>query len=1419
MAELPGAKASGSGDSRVARPARLPWLRTFLTILVVIVLPAVFGYVWFSAVQTEAFERRDRQVLESMAGQLKSELATTETILSFAPTAVRPLPGARCDARSMRDSVAEDRKRVTSYLAVSGRLELAPESFPKRVPCKTPAEPFAGCRLALSLESTGGAKRLEIRVVPATTGPSCAFAGLRASQKLEDAAGFDRLRGEFDTVLVLTPDQGVIPGPGASQAATLRPEFLDASNRPLSVATLFGRGPGGAAPRGEGAPDGSSAGGPASAALAAADEAALPLRRWLGTSFAHLPRTRLLGAEYLTFAVPVKLQLARGAAGNEIDLLLLGLVSEERFRAEAFALGPTAVSVLATGVVAVLLSLPYLKIRFMGRRERLRRSDMALLAASIYLAAVLGTATILHWGARSALRREMDARIVEIAHRVQHDVADEVDAAIVQLRQSQSWPAGTAADPRHEHTQIMAYPLGRLAYPFFESIFVTDASGMQTGVWTRRTSRIPLLALGSRQYFEVAKQTPQSAMDYVFDSVDGKPTGRETAVFAAPIERARPGATPRLGFDVPVANRDGIIALTTILNSLSEAVLPAPYRLVVVDADGHALFRSDGRRNRREDFFADLGMARPALGFAKACDGVPQTVRLLGRLQRMVLCSLDALPVAGSGQRPATLVVLYDFQIVEALALDLFATVLFWGTIVGLGCAAALVVCRVVDRAAFDAFWPTARRSRLYLVCTGALLAVLVVMIRTEWRSATAGYALVAIPAGVLLVLPLAARLLARIPGVAETSPDAPVRPFDRRMHPYAFIVFELALLCVIAVAPAVVVFEDALEAQSVGRRSRSQQEFGQALASRIDEWERELLPVDERPWSVAASDCVDPPAQDLAAQRACLFPKRSVVSAANLAQMNRFRRKTVAQDFVHAFVPRGSTVERTAYLAREHPLCNEPPWGIYPTRDQCRGRALQTVESVPRSECSAFFLLDRSAAPRRFFSLVAQSCLPAGLDVLLPIRRESLAADASSASVSVPDSSPELAWPAIGIASALLVGAFGWLFASIARHILGLDFEGDGVLDRSADVRPTIAALATERPALGEVVRIEPPSPPMRWILIQPPAELRREIDRLPGVWPLDLLRVELVDKRIVEKPDASEAVVVVDGLAVRLDDEVWRRAIERFLAGLRCRAVFVVSPVDPLLHLESVAECAEGSVGAAAKADLPIWAELLRSFERARFAARSEREARALLASDCSVAADGNDRWRLERLRRFVAEETRWNDELFEIGRALVARSDFAELDRSRIEEHLLDAAAPVYQSLWSHCTEEERLLLHQIAREGLANPRQSGVLLRLRRHHLVRANPRFRVMSQTFRRFVLEAVPPEEVTRWEQPHGESTAMRIRGPLLVLAGVAGVLLLLTQQTLVTSTLGLAASAVGTVGALQAVLARAQAARGVLPS
>jgi hypothetical protein len=95
------------------------------------------------------------------------------------------------------------------------------------------------------------------------------------------------------------------------------------------------------------------------------------------------------------------------------------------------------------------------------------------------------------------------------------------------------------------------------------------------------------------------------------------------------------------------------------------------------------------------------------------------------------------------------------------------------------------------------------------------------------------------------------------------------------------------------------------------------------------------------------------------------------------------------------------------------------------------------------------------------------------------------------------------------------------------------------------------------------------------------------------------------------------------------------------------------------------------------------------------------------------------------------------------------------------------------------------DQKLALYQLAETGVVNPRNHTVVAQLLRKELVRRDPTFRVMNETFRRFVEQEMSHESAAEWEHegvllPWGSVSTMVLTLALLPLG-----LMLLTQQQL----------------------------------
>ena len=116
---------------------------------------------------------------------------------------------------------------------------------------------------------------------------------------------------------------------------------------------------------------------------------------------------------------------------------------------------------------------------------------------------------------------------------------------------------------------------------------------------------------------------------------------------------------------------------------------------------------------------------------------------------------------------------------------------------------------------------------------------------------------------------------------------------------------------------------------------------------------------------------------------------------------------------------------------------------------------------------------------------------------------------------------------------------------------------------------------------------------------------------------------------------------------------------------------------------------------------------------------------------------------------------------------------------------------AAEPYYRVLWATCSRDEKLALQQLAEEEVVNPANGHVVERLLASGLVRRTPTFRLMNETFRRFVLQMVSHHDLRAWEREGVELPWISYASSIGSFAVVAAAVLFLTQQQLLDAWIG----------------------------
>jgi hypothetical protein len=204
----------------------------------------------------------------------------------------------------------------------------------------------------------------------------------------------------------------------------------------------------------------------------------------------------------------------------------------------------------------------------------------------------------------------------------------------------------------------------------------------------------------------------------------------------------------------------------------------------------------------------------------------------------------------------------------------------------------------------------------------------------------------------------------------------------------------------------------------------------------------------------------------------------------------------------------------------------------------------------------------------------------------------------------------------------------------------------------------------------------------------------------------------------------------------------------------------------------------------------------------------ARTNTDIRKLREPAPSFASPGNSG--STRYRDRIAVECHATEPLIEIGRRLLERNDLNQYHWSQIVGFVLDAAEPYYRSVWELCSREERLVLIQLAQEGLLNPCRIELVRRLSRRGLVVVDPRFKLMNESFAQFVRTVESPERVAEWEHTASGLSWSRLGTPLYALAAVVIIILLFTEQDMLSGVLAIATAAGSTLSSFRSLYSAA---------
>jgi hypothetical protein len=259
---------------------------------------------------------------------------------------------------------------------------------------------------------------------------------------------------------------------------------------------------------------------------------------------------------------------------------------------------------------------------------------------------------------------------------------------------------------------------------------------------------------------------------------------------------------------------------------------------------------------------------------------------------------------------------------------------------------------------------------------------------------------------------------------------------------------------------------------------------------------------------------------------------------------------------------------------------------------------------------------------------------------------------------------------------------------------------------------------------------------------------------------------------------------VLILQSFESGLSDREWRSGVLDTLEHLvfeKGTKVLLFCEISPLFRLISPSSYPDSADEPPPSADESLrWSKLLSVFVRDRDL--PERE------GGWAAIAD--------RVEARLARECDASPELHGIKASVEALDEYpGRLTEDQVIETVGDLAGPYYRKAWILCTKEERLLLRHMAEGNLVNPRNTDVVERLLRRGLIRREPDFRLMNESFARFVLTAEPHERIAAWEREAEDSTWATLRIPVLIALALSAAFVVYAGRETFDATIGVVAA------------------------
>jgi len=430
----------------------------------------------------------------------------------------------------------------------------------------------------------------------------------------------------------------------------------------------------------------------------------------------------------------------RSVAGklSETHWVVCGLVQGSHFRREAWAFPYTWLIVFVFLTVVVALSWPFLKLHFIGSKDRLKLADVYWLGFSLLVGSAILTLFMLFGVGYIRSEHLLDSQLQQFSAQINNNFHNEIQTILTEITSLKDQAAGDLSQnrprdnkesesddfPDHTQNNILRRDDVRSGfYPYFRTAVWMDKTGHRKLEWTIDANPskggfpdrdyFKRIIEGDSRVLNLSKTThPEPAPKFWLEPITSRLTAEKIVIVSTPF-REEPKADDKARV---VVLRD--VAMMSLVNT----VVPPGFGYRIIDnsgADpsddewnepGKVLFQSSDSRQLKENFFEECDNNRSlrSLVFGRAADFA--NVNYKGETHRVFIQPLDGFPnwslVVFRNEQPLRTVYLEILTVAGSILLGYAFILLVFSTVI--------YIKKIRRNAHTEWIWPTQLLADVY---------------------------------------------------------------------------------------------------------------------------------------------------------------------------------------------------------------------------------------------------------------------------------------------------------------------------------------------------------------------------------------------------------------------------------------------------------------------------------------------------------------------------------------------------------------------------------------------------------------------------------------------------------------------------------------------------------------------------------